>query len=388
MAAAASPKKKSARSVATDKPGRKRRRKKKGADGDEPDSEYESSGPDEYDLADSFIDNRPASEIDEGSAGTSTDSSRSSTADEGDTEMRELLREGRRFVHDGGGGGHLRRHRAAAPDFRRVKLPDDFNTDDEDDEDFTGTDARMAAGDEAEAERKWLQEHAGDVRIPAQPEHRHREPPPRRHSPPHPHPPAVAAAAASAKAARPPERKPVTSAPAPKPKAPARMDDGYETEPMEDAELLDSLSNVVPRSDAESAVKERRKSRKQGQAPVQVAAAVVAKPKVDKTARLLGKDGPIRKLPEFLSGVGALIFGEMDAARRRELVRIIVAFGGKALEAMTEETTHVVTELPWDTALQDAQETHPGLSIVRPSWLDACYEQRKQIPADGHFVHA
>lgn len=58
----APPPSKKPRSVSTDAKPKKRRKKK----GGEPDSEAESSGPDEYDLNDSFIDKRTVSEIERG----------------------------------------------------------------------------------------------------------------------------------------------------------------------------------------------------------------------------------------------------------------------------------------------------------------------------------
>jgi len=147
----------------------------------------------------------------------------------------------------------------------------------------------------------------------------------------------------------------------------------------------------VPRAVAEESVKERR-IKKQQKEPAQkpeaapLMPAKPRRPKIDEGA-LLGKEGPIVKLPDFFAGVNVLLFGDMDAAEKHKLTRLVVAFGGNVVEAMSENTTHVATAMPWDSAFQDALDTHPQLAIVRPTWIESCAAQRKLLPVAEFSLH-
>eukprot|EP00727_Mastigamoeba_balamuthi_P013535 m51a1_g8804 putative trna mitochondrial (801) ;mRNA; r:274744-277497 len=363
------------RSEATDKPRRKRRRRKGAAGSSEPDSEYESSGEDAYDLGDPFVDARSDSEI--------------GSDDEGYEEML-AAREARLFV---GGDGPLRQRRR--PDFRGVAdAADEYDGgEDPDDEDWH---AKYDDGDDDDDD---------DYRVP-RPAHASRTP--RQQQSPHRAVQRDQRAQRAPRAPRSPEaaplilRRPQSSAAGTAPRAaqtataaaptakaavePLRAeDDGVATDGMADEDLVQQLSNVVPRCDAEAAAREWRSPRQRH--VTDAVAGPQRRPAAEtreqeEGARLLGVEGPVRKLPEFMRGVRVLVFGELDVEQRL-LERYVRAYGGGVDEGLGEQTTHVVTSMPWDAVLEDAVESHPRLRVVRPSWVLACHREQRLVDPEG-----
>lgn len=291
-----------------------------------------------------------------------------------------MIREGQRFAKL----GRCNSHRAAAPDFRNIQIPDyDGGEVSSDDEEWTGSGLFPVKGgsDEEVSSRRPRPEkprheakprHTSDDEKPL---HRREKPVPA---------PAVPKPAAPK----------VASAP-----KPAETDEGNDTEPMADEELIASLATVVPKAQAEKAVAQR-KAKPEQKAPTHAPAAAPAAPQQKVQPRVslpkkkkqprkapveLGKGAPASRLGDFLQGVNVLLF-EVPDDQKRVLGRYVMAYGGKLEDAVAEETTHVVTAKDWETAFQDAVETHAGLSIVRPQWLIECHKQQKLVETTAFTV--
>ena len=65
-----------------------------------------------------------------------------------------------------------------------------------------------------------------------------------------------------------------------------------------------------------------------------------------------------------------LYFGdEIDAGERKQLTRLIVAFGGAVDAYMSDATTHVVSRRVWDADFDLAHQHHPRVVFVTPAWV-------------------
>ncbi|EGD76679.1 hypothetical protein PTSG_12674 [Salpingoeca rosetta] len=98
------------------------------------------------------------------------------------------------------------------------------------------------------------------------------------------------------------------------------------------------------------------------------------------------EDEELPYLPDFLSGVN-VFFYQLDKPKLlKELTRYMVAYGGRVDAYMAPDTTHVITERPWDAAFDDALKDNPRLVFVRPSWLLQCHTTQAKVDTFKHRI--
>ena len=91
-------------------------------------------------------------------------------------------------------------------------------------------------------------------------------------------------------------------------------------------------------------------------------------------------------LPNFFSPFTIFLYGDFPPNERKELQRYIVAYGGKLVEYLTDEVTHVVTNKKWDEQFDEALESNENLRILKPDWILKCKEANKLVPWQKHIV--
>eukprot|EP01105_Mastigella_eilhardi_P023271 TRINITY_DN5842_c0_g1_i2.p1 TRINITY_DN5842_c0_g1~~TRINITY_DN5842_c0_g1_i2.p1 ORF type:complete len:807 (-),score=188.76 TRINITY_DN5842_c0_g1_i2:1256-3655(-) len=279
-------------SVSTDAPARKRRRKKNASG--ESDSEFESSGPDEYDLHDSFIDNRHSEEIER-------------EADRSDDDIEDTVREANRFL------AQSKAQKAHPPPTKKLKihvpapvLPKEIKQ-------------KESSSDSEQHRRrpKTLRKSSSDLSV-------------------------------------------LVAGPAKE--VPKKDDDGHVTEPL-----------------ADETVQKQPQPQSQQQQPPK-AAPQPPKPKV------VGHAGPVKPLPDFLSGVRVYFYGDLEADLRARVTQYLYAYNAQVVDYLFEETTHVVTCAGWDPTFDEATEVIPKLLIVRPAWVFSCHIEQSRVPEERFLV--
>ncbi|KAH3767938.1 DNA repair protein XRCC1 [Pelomyxa schiedti] len=101
---------------------------------------------------------------------------------------------------------------------------------------------------------------------------------------------------------------------------------------------------------------------------------------------LIGHPGPLKPLPDFFTGVQAFLTGEISDDLRNSLYRYLLAYNGEVLDYLLPGTTHVITTASWDDTFDDAKQEHPELLIVKPEWVLKCHSLRKRIEVDNFLV--
>eukprot|EP00053_Salpingoeca_punica_P014841 m.135129 g.135129 ORF g.135129 m.135129 type:complete len:117 (-) comp16553_c0_seq6:3560-3910(-) len=91
-------------------------------------------------------------------------------------------------------------------------------------------------------------------------------------------------------------------------------------------------------------------------------------------------------LPDFLSGVTIFIYNISNADMCRRLRRLTTAYGGSIDDYMSDKTTHVVSLDSWDRNFDEAKKEFPGLKFVRPSWIEACGKEQKNLSIEKHEI--
>jgi hypothetical protein len=105
-------------------------------------------------------------------------------------------------------------------------------------------------------------------------------------------------------------------------------------------------------------------------------------------ATLLGKGGPLHELPELFGGKRLFFhFADplsRDAQRTRALAR---AFGAHVDDYVEDETEFLITDRPFDAAMQGAREDNDELKLVNVRWFQDALTAGKLIAvADQHRV--
>jgi hypothetical protein len=105
-------------------------------------------------------------------------------------------------------------------------------------------------------------------------------------------------------------------------------------------------------------------------------------------ATLLGKGGPLHELPELFGGKRLFFhFADplsRDAQRTRALAR---AFGAHVDDYVEDETEFLITDRPFDAAMQGAREDNEELKLVNVRWFQDALTAGKLIAvADQHRV--
>jgi len=105
-------------------------------------------------------------------------------------------------------------------------------------------------------------------------------------------------------------------------------------------------------------------------------------------ATLLGKGGPLHELPELFGGKRLFFhFADplsRDAQRTRALAR---AFGAHVDDYVEDETEFLITDRPFDAAMQGAREDNEELKLVNVRWFQEALTAGKLIAvADQHRV--
>ncbi len=95
---------------------------------------------------------------------------------------------------------------------------------------------------------------------------------------------------------------------------------------------------------------------------------------------------PYPELPDFFSARTFYLYGQYSSELRKHLTRLVVAAGGRVSDYMGRSVDFVVTDLEWNDDFEQASRQNPGLHVVTPDFVSACWsESRLWLPPKEEF---
>ncbi|RMZ93847.1 DNA repair XRCC1, partial [Brachionus plicatilis] len=86
------------------------------------------------------------------------------------------------------------------------------------------------------------------------------------------------------------------------------------------------------------------------------------------------------ELPSFLDNKKFFIHNDFQAKKRKQISKIIYAYGGEVSEYMAKDVSFVIADKKWNKEFDEAKEENEDLKFVESDWLELCHKRKKLIP--------
>jgi len=94
----------------------------------------------------------------------------------------------------------------------------------------------------------------------------------------------------------------------------------------------------------------------------------------------------VLSLPDVLKNVRVFFYQPESGDALRKLERIVISLAGDVDNYMADDTTHVVTDRPWDKSFEAAAASSPTLVFVKSEWLLQCLRQNRHVDEAGYLI--
>ncbi|KAG1680460.1 DNA repair protein XRCC1 [Nymphon striatum] len=95
---------------------------------------------------------------------------------------------------------------------------------------------------------------------------------------------------------------------------------------------------------------------------------------------------PLPELSDIFLDKCFLLFGEFSKSTKKNLYRIITAFGGEIEAYMNENVNFVITESEWDSNFDDALTCNSKVNFLKPAWVDKCLQENKLVLLENFVI--
>ncbi len=99
----------------------------------------------------------------------------------------------------------------------------------------------------------------------------------------------------------------------------------------------------------------------------------------------VGPDG-LPLLPDFFEGLRLLVYGHVSESERKELRRLVTAFGGSLVDYMSPSVSHVLSRSPWGTEFTEALEENAKLTFLSPDWVLDCGRRNELLDEAPYLI--
>ncbi|KAF0685174.1 Aste57867_22876 [Aphanomyces stellatus] len=97
-----------------------------------------------------------------------------------------------------------------------------------------------------------------------------------------------------------------------------------------------------------------------------------------KISKLRGRNDSIRGSSKLFDGVAIYVNGQTQPSRD-VLRRLVLQYGGKFEQYLTDQVTHMIATHLSDTKFRELQSRKKPLPVVHPSWIEECIAQQKRV---------